>query len=423
MKILLCSFYSPPYNSSGVVRVGQTVRVLQQMGHEVKLISGDNQGSNKDGPSALGLDITYVQWLDINKLARELFWEKGLKKATLEPKNHKFNIKSKIINKLKKLYFMVFATPDSQITWYRPAVRAGTKIIKSGFVPDVILASGVPVTGFLVAAKLSKLFDIPWAGDLRDSWSENKVRNSWALDRYLERKTLSTASALFTVSQFYVEMLAAKYDTLICEIRNAYCETEFSALQKPVINQSKKIISYSGDVYPKYMDANLLISAIADDPVLKDNFICKFYGENEELEHQLLNQPHEFVELYPRIPRHEILEMQAKSDVLLLLTWNDSNNPGLFTGKLFEYIGSAKPILATGYYQDVAIDLINDFGYGLGTGSIAEIKKFLHQVLEFTVQEDIYKNYQISREQHSRKNQVIKLENILQQIRSKKCVE
>ncbi|MDT2276280.1 hypothetical protein P7H20_17595 [Paenibacillus larvae] len=61
----------------------------------------------------------------------------------------------------------------------------------------------------------------------------------------------------------------------------------------------------------------------------------------------------------------EALRLQTEADILLLLLWTDRQEKGIYTGKLFEYIGSRRPILAVGPGENVAADLIRELGRGL----------------------------------------------------------
>ncbi|MFX9604597.1 hypothetical protein ABTP42_19610, partial [Acinetobacter baumannii] len=43
MKILLVTYYFPPYNAMGAVRTGKTAKFLEALGHEVRVISAIDQ--------------------------------------------------------------------------------------------------------------------------------------------------------------------------------------------------------------------------------------------------------------------------------------------------------------------------------------------------------------------------------------------
>ena len=50
-----------------------------------------------------------------------------------------------------------------------------------------------------------------------------------------------------------------------------------------------------------------------------------------------------------RRPSRRVPARQQASDVQILLMWNDPDEAGNYTGKLFEYLGSGRPILMMGY--------------------------------------------------------------------------
>jgi len=51
--------------------------------------------------------------------------------------------------------------------------------------------------------------------------------------------------------------------------------------------------------------------------------------------------------------------------LLQLLLWNDFKEKGVYTGKLFEYLGARRPILAIGPEDNVAANLIIERSAGV----------------------------------------------------------
>jgi hypothetical protein len=72
----------------------------------------------------------------------------------------------------------------------------------------------------------------------------------------------------------------------------------------------------------------------------------------------------DIVQVGPAVPRAESVRMQRESDVQLLLLWNDPGEVGNYSGKLFEYLGSGRPILMMGYPDGVAAQLIKERNAG-----------------------------------------------------------
>ena len=85
---------------------------------------------------------------------------------------------------------------------------------------------------------------------------------------------------------------------------------------------------------------------------------------------------------------------------------------GVFTGKLFEYIGSAKPILGIGAVDDVASHAINENGFGLSTNNRNDIYTFIKNIKDEEFLEKINNNYLKNRKFFERNYQVDTLEEI-----------
>jgi hypothetical protein len=59
------------------------------------------------------------------------------------------------------------------------------------------------------------------------------------------------------------------------------------------------------------------------------------------------------------------LRSQAESQLLLLIGWHDLRERGQHTGKLFEYLGSKRPILALGGSHGVMSEVLEETGAGV----------------------------------------------------------
>ena len=66
------------------------------------------------------------------------------------------------------------------------------------------------------------------------------------------------------------------------------------------------------------------------------------------------------VTVHPAVPYKQSLEIQRRSDVLLLLQWNNPREQGNVPAKLFEYFGVLRPILGIGLEDGVPARLIRE---------------------------------------------------------------
>ena len=86
------------------------------------------------------------------------------------------------------------------------------------------------------------------------------------------------------------------------------------------------------------------------------------------------------VQIHGHISREESIQKQRESQVLLLLTWNDPREKGVYTGKIFDYLAARRPILAIGLHGSVVTDLLLQTQAGVNVASDAEIKDQILQL-------------------------------------------
>jgi glycosyltransferase involved in cell wall biosynthesis len=362
MKILLISYYFAPYNTIGAVRVTKMVKYLERLGHDVKVISAANQPL----PATLTVEskeqnIFRTKFLSLQKLFHILLGGRQV----IEKKGYQLDTKPLFIRKLASIYKTFFHFPDGQIGWYPFAVHKGRKLTKS-WKPDVILASGGPFSGLLVAKKIAKETGTPWIADLRDLWVDNANYSYPSfrkqLERMLERKTLSSASALITVSDSFASTLRNKYKCKVRVIMNGFDEEDYKKLfveQKPS-NEKCLTIAYTGMIYANFQDVSPLFSILERNKHIANKVKVNFYGRGLDAVHKLkdkFNLDH-CVNIYDPVSHKEIMKIQAETDILLLLLWNDPKGKGVYPGKLFEYFGARRPILAIGDTENAAAHLI-----------------------------------------------------------------
>ncbi len=283
----------------------------------------------------------------------------------------------------------VLTFPDPHIGWYRPALDAGRVLLKDQQF-DAIVSTAWPVTAHLVAARLKREFGIPWVADLRDLWSQNhyltnpQVRR---LHRALERRVLSTADALTTVSEPLAEQLRCLHRKVhVHTVLNGYDPDEFLLHRSdPPIN-SRFTVAYMGSLYQGKRDPSLLFRAIqeliAEGTLTPEDISVDFYGDSEQawLNDRIRRyELQEVVHVRGRVSRSDSLALQRSADLLLLLLWDNPQERGTVPGKLFEYLASCRPILACGGPTGVVADLLSTTHAGRFAATLSELKEYLTQ--------------------------------------------
>lgn len=285
--------------------------------------------------------------------------------------------------------------PDSEKGWKPFAIKAGGELLQNEDIDTMI--SVWPVTSHFIARELKIKYKIPWLADFPDLWSQNhnysysSLRK--ALDIRLERKILAQADALVAVSQPWAEKLRALH-----EGKPAYTITHGFDPEEvndpPAELAAKFTITYTGTIYTGKQEPSKLFAAlrdlISDEAIDLKEIEVRFYGRkhdwlDKEIEQHGLSS---IVKQYGIIPRYTAVEKQRESQLLLLLDWDNSQEKGVYTGKIFEYFGARRPILTTGGVAGNVVDvLLGKTKVGIHAPTVEGIKAAL---IEF------YKEYKLT---------------------------
>ena len=291
--------------------------------------------------------------------------------------------KRSLIDFVLRLGSEIFAYPDLCRGWKSFAVKASDELLQKEHVDAMI--SCMPVTGYIVAGELRTRYEILWVVDLTDLWSQNHDYHysplRRVLDRKLELKTLSGADALVTVSEPWAEKLRTLHQGKpVYAITHGFDPKEVNI--PPAKLTSKFTITYTGTIYTRRQDPTKLFAALRDlvsEKVLdRGDVEVRFYGTklawlDKEIKRYGLS---DIVKQYGRVSKEVALEKQRESQLLLLLDWDDQSEKGVYSGKVFEYLGARRPILATGgSYDNVVHKLLAETGSGIHSTNIVDIKR------------------------------------------------
>lgn len=385
MRILIISYFFPPYNNIGAVRVGKLAEYWLRAGHDVRIVTAADQPT----PANLSMDlpedrITYTAWINVNWLPEMMLGGRG------RVASQGFTTNKSFLAKLGFLYKTIFNFPDGQIGWWPFGYKAADKLIQDGWHPDFIYASAKPAAPLLIARKLAAKYGIPWVAEFRDLWTDDHNYSypefRRRIERSIEKSLLASASALVTVSESLAEKLRRKYSQPVAVITNGfdpedYCDPPITGLG-PHADDTLNII-YTGMIYSGKQDITPLFSALAKlrDP---NKVHVYFYGRYLNELTQLASQygVEHMITVLPAIPHKQAIQMQMQADILLLLLWNDPAERGIYTGKLFEYFGARHPILAIGAHRDAASELIQERKAGTISNDPDEIAEQLKAWIE-----------------------------------------
>ncbi len=266
--------------------------------------------------------------------------------------------------------------PDDTKGWIRFAVDAIARL-KEHTTVNAVLTTSPPITCNLIGAHAKEMLGVPWLADFRDLWTQDtSVRNNGGnsifhfLDRRLEARILDQADSLVTVSRPWAERLQQRAPKKKVQwITNAYDPEDFNFLPVPLTKSFS--ITYTGLLYEGKRDPTPLLESISElirvGTILRSDVEVRFYGPPEPWLIEVVRKYglEDVVKINAMVKRDEALRRQAESQMLLLLGWHDPKERGQHTGKLFEYLGSKRPILAVSGYRGVMSEVLDETRAGV----------------------------------------------------------
>jgi hypothetical protein len=392
MRLLIVSYFFPPYNTIGAVRVGKTAAYLARWGHDVRVLSADDQPLQASLPVEIDESrVTRTPWHNVNA---PIEWAAGGRARVAAQGMSSGARPGSLKSLLGRWYKTVVNLPDGQIGWLPHATKAGEQLLED-WRPDLILASAMPPTSLIVAERLARKFNIPWVAEMRDLWvDEGSYQQPWwrrSLEKRWERQLLRSTAGIVTVSEPLAEHLKAEYRKPTTVVLNGYDPSDFEQAsahesvspRRPHAHQLQ--IAYTGMIYAGRRDPGPLFQALGQLGSAAQGVRVDFFGRYLQpvIEQARAHGVSDQVQVHDSIGYHESLRVQQQSDLLLLLIDGDPRQRGVYTGKLFEYLGARRPILAIGPRDNVAARLILDRGAGVVLSDPHEIAqqllRWLHQ--------------------------------------------
>lgn len=370
-RVLIITYYWPPSGGSGVQRWLKFAKYLPQYGWKPVIYTPLNPQANSCD-EALLKDVSP----SAEVIKRKIIEPYGLYKA-ITGKDSSKPIKANIISNSENKSFLhklsVFIRgnifiPDPRCLWINPSVRYLKKYLKENPV-DVIVSTGPPHSMHLIAKKLSKATSVPWVADFRDPWTEifyfKHLKLSGAAykrHRMLEQSVLDNATAVTVVSNKMQRDFACRTATDIEVITNGFDTDDFPAYNtgKNIQKQEKEDgitrkfrIVHTG-IFVENGNPNVLWEVLgekaAKDALFRENLEIRTMGQTDlsiisDIEKNSLSS--NFIDM--GYVAHDIATLwQQRASLLLLPLRKEPEAAAILTGKFFEYLAAARPILAFG---------------------------------------------------------------------------
>jgi glycosyltransferase involved in cell wall biosynthesis len=228
---------------------------------------------------------------------------------------------------------------------------------------------------------------------------------------------------MITVTESWAKDLKEQSTLPVEFARNGFDPKDFSDTPLETYDAEKVTIIYAGLLYGIKRDPSLVLEALGKmgDKAKYFRFMIYTAKGIRDLTpaHTALIEKYnlqDVVENYKYIPQADLLKIQQQADLLLLLRWDDPKENGVIAGKLFEYIGSGTPILATGSTTGEAADIVRDNDFGLVSNDVDEVVAYLEKLLITKQKGDLKRRVNPNREQFTRTKQFEKLVPFMEEI-------
>ena len=366
MRILLISWYFPPGNDIGALRIGKMASYLDTHGHDVWVLPGERKHHDESLRLPLSAErIIRAPWFDVDRLSPHAIWHsRPAELPSSSPTGNSPAIRERASWKalISDHYMNLLRIPDHQIGWLPYLLRAGKQLLQQHPV-DLIYVSGPPFTSFFAARALGRRFRAPWVAEYRDSWSGDIYtdRPKWRepLDTWLENRAISTAAAIVAVSKPWADYYHLRFRKPTVAISNGFDPEDVLGDKKHKIQRDQPVsIVHMGAMYGGVRDPSVLYEAIGRSKLTPNDIHVFYYGPSRAAIYPLAMKfgVADFVTVADPVAHDKALEIERESDVLMLLQSPlDARN---VPAKIFEYFAVCRPILGLGLDNGVPANLI-----------------------------------------------------------------
>ena len=363
MQVVLLSYYFPPDQAVGALRPAKVCAALRAAGHRVTVIAGRIPGVSDTEPDVVRvrtLPNPREAWLALKALlAGE---DNGRIVHSADPSTAGSAMGSTDGQTLKRWMSSVIWLPDDRQGFVIPAVTAALSAVANG--ADLIYTTAPPFSTHLAGLLLKRLTGVRWVAEFRDPWTDNPwkpphVRSQFsdAVERMLERSCLRSADLIVSVSAGIAKALEHKIPggapkrrkTLL--VRNGIDRIAAPSIARQRTSGTFRVV-HIGTCY-QHRDPRPFLAGLA----LKHGALvrrgihvqvhlvgeCRWYNDISLEETVRALGLSDAVTFSDWVPHERALALVDDADLLLLFA---QGQPAQVPNKLYEYLGTRRPILA-----------------------------------------------------------------------------
>jgi glycosyltransferase involved in cell wall biosynthesis len=387
-KVLVIAYYFPPMGLSGVQRTLKFVKYLKNFNWQPTVItSGDVGYFAHDSSLTQELNDTGVKLIRVGgKEPNAMLARFGTIKLPTE------SIR-KILNKISQTIFI----PDNKISWSKKAYKKVEELVAKEHY-DAIFITCPPFSAFSYVSRIRKKSDIPIFVDYRDLWYESYFSfYPTPVHKHLHKKeeynALKAVDRVLVTNRRIKEKLLKDFPFLsfddVVILPHGFDPEDFEKIPSVPKPKNKLLLMYSG-IFMAYNTPKYFLKAFKEISVERPDIAAEielhFVGylgkENQKLIRKLNLQ--EFIKDHGYVNHDDSVSKIKSADLLWFMVDRLKNIDSILPGKIYEYVGAQKPIIAC--VPDGAAKMaVEEYGAGFicEPDDIQDIKQTILKVYDF----------------------------------------
>ncbi len=349
MKILFLSYYFPPMGGVGVQRILKLLKYIPQHGIEPYVVT-TSCSLHKIMDHHLN-ELDYLQFVKIHRIGGEKL------------RDHLYRKQEGMRPTFKNVLFALthIRYMDIYSSWSLGIIPNVLEIIKNEEI-DLIYSTSPPHSAHLLAKQVKKAAGVPWIMELRDSLTDWPLRKKGVasylqsvIESWYEPRLYDAADGVIFVTHYQRKHALVRCPELAKKptevILNGYDDDEMNVSDIRLNPEIFKIV-YTGSLIDFEIAGLCKGFELYENRRHKDQkrielTIVGPIGDRAR-EHLHALQKSICVNLVGAVNHAEALAYQQTAHCLLLVQTANYRGKGseILTGKVFEYIGARRPILA-----------------------------------------------------------------------------
>lgn len=359
-SVLVIAYHFPPGGGPGVQRVLKHVTYLRECGWRPIVMTVENGDFPARDESLLAkipsdVHVVRVPILEPYDIYRS-FMGRGTTAIDVNVNksgDQRRGWKERVAEWIRATFFI----PDARVGWMLTAVKAARRLVAEHNI-TAIYSSSPPYTCALIARSVKRATGLPWIAGFRDPWTEFLTTPyRWflpaAVDRSLERSVFTEADLVECAWTGIIDDAVRKYPRLdrtkFFHVPNGYDASDFPNVS--YTRNDRFTITYTGSMYgrrtPKaFLDA---LEYLADAGRIKPEDVhLRFVGRFGDEVHAMMDASRfaMSIERIGYVPHEESVGYVMKSEASLLIVDDAKESAEIVPGKVYEYLGIGRPVIA-----------------------------------------------------------------------------